>query len=146
MQTVGTKPDGSLWRVGVQDPNNLSGHLGIVSVGEMAVVTSGSYQRYFEQDGRLYHHIIDPDTLYPGKLWRAVTVVCPDSGLADALSTALFLLPLEEGKSLVESCGAEAFWVSLTGEEFMKILKRPVKTEKPPEAITYPAAFLSTAC
>jgi thiamine biosynthesis lipoprotein len=66
-------------------------------------------------DGQLYHHIIDPHTLYPGTLWRAVTVVCEDSGLADALSTALFLLPQAEGLALLEKCGAEAMWVAADG-------------------------------
>ncbi len=93
VQTVGTKPDGSLWRVGVQDPNNLSSHLGIVSVGEMAVVTSGSYQRYFEQDGKLYHHIIDPETAAPAESGlTSVTILCESGTMADALSTAMFIL------------------------------------------------------
>ena len=93
VQTVGNKPDGSLWRVGVQDPKNLSGHLGIVSVGEMAVVTSGSYQRYFEQDGKLYHHIINPATAAPAESGLvSVTILCESGTMADALSTAMFIL------------------------------------------------------
>ena len=93
VQTVGTKPDGSLWRIGVQDPKNLSGHLGIVSVGEMAVVTSGSYQRYFEQDGKLYHHIIDPKTAAPAESGlTSVTILCESGTMADALSTSMFIL------------------------------------------------------
>ncbi|MBQ3255965.1 MAG: FAD:protein FMN transferase [Oscillospiraceae bacterium] len=93
VQTIGTKPDGSLWRIGVQDPNNLSGHLGIVSVGEMAVVTSGSYQRYFEQDGKLYHHIIDPATAAPAESGLlSVTILCESGTMSDALSTAMFIL------------------------------------------------------
>jgi thiamine biosynthesis lipoprotein len=69
-------------------------------------------------DGKIYHHIIDPDTLYPGRLWRAVTVVCPDSGLADALSTALFLLPIEEGQRLLDRCESFAMWVDAEGNMF----------------------------
>ena len=80
------------------------------------MVSSGDYQRYFTVDGVRYHHIIDPDTLRPGGLWRAVTVVCADSGLADGLSTALFLLPREEGEELALRCGAQAMWVALDGE------------------------------
>jgi thiamine biosynthesis lipoprotein len=82
------------------------------------VVTSGDYQRCYMVDGKIYHHIIDPDTLYPGTHWRSVTIVCDDSGLADALSTALFLLPYEEGLALAERCGAEALWVNEAGEKF----------------------------
>ena len=84
-----------------------------------AVVTSGDYQRAFVVDGIKYHHIIDPETRMPSDYWRSVSIVCEDSGLADALSTALFLLPLEEGKALVQSCNADAFWVDASGNEFM---------------------------
>ena len=82
------------------------------------MVTSGDYQRAYMVDGEIYHHIIDPDTLYPGKLWRAVTVVCPDSGLADALSTALFLLPIEEGQKLLDACESTAMWVDAEGNMY----------------------------
>jgi thiamine biosynthesis lipoprotein len=79
------------------------------------MVTSGDYQRAYMVDGKLYHHIIDPDTLFPSIYWRSVTVSCGDSGLADALSTALFLLPREEGQQLLDSFGAEAMWVAADG-------------------------------
>jgi len=92
VQTIGTKPDGSKWRIGVQDPRNLSGHLGIVTVGEAAIVTSGSYQRYFEQDGKLYHHIIDPATAAPAESGLvSVTIICKSGTMADCLSTAMFI-------------------------------------------------------
>ena len=117
---TGPKEDaGTPWVVGVQDPDKGDAYLHTLYLTLGSVVTSGDYQRNYAVDGKLYHHIIDPDTLYPSAYWRSVTIVCDDSGLADALSTALFLLPLEEGKTLVESCGADAFWVSLTGEEYM---------------------------
>ncbi len=93
VQTVGLKPDGSKWRIGVQDPNHTAGYLGVVTVGEAAVVTSGSYQRYFEQDGRVYHHIIDPETCVPSESGLvSVTIVCDSGTMADALSTAMFIL------------------------------------------------------
>ena len=113
------KADGTPWVIGVQDPDDPDTNLHTVYITGGAVVTSGDYQRTYTVDGTQYHHIIDPDTLMPGGLWRSVTVLCPDSGLADALSTALFLLPLEEGQALAERCGAEAFWVDGAGNEHM---------------------------
>lgn len=111
--------DASPWVIGIQDPDDANGNLHTLYVSKTSVVTSGDYQRCYWVDGKPYHHIIDPDTCMPGSYWRCVSIVCVDSALADALSTALFLLPLEEGKALAESCDAEAFWVSLTGEEYM---------------------------
>ena len=93
VQTLGTKPDGSDWNVAVQDPNDTGDYIGYVSVGETAVITSGSYQRCFTQNGKLYHHIIDPATGEPAENeLQSVTIVCPDGILADCLSTAMFVL------------------------------------------------------
>lgn len=93
VQTLGTKPDGSDWNVAVQDPNDTGDYIGYVSVGETAVITSGSYQRCFTQNGKLYHHIIDPATGEPAEnKLQSVTIVCPDGILADCLSTAMFVL------------------------------------------------------
>ena len=106
---------GTPWVVGVQDPNGGDAYLHTLYLTEGSIVTSGDYQRAYVVDGELYHHIIDPDTLYPSTLWRAVTVVCADSGLADALSTALFLLPQEAGQLLLDQFQAEALWVARDG-------------------------------
>ena len=110
--------NGTPWRVGIQDPDGGDNYLHTLNVTTGSVVTSGDYQRCYMVDGKIYHHIIDPATLYPSEYWRSVTIVCADSGLADALSTALFLLPYEEGLRLLESCGAEAMWVNGAGERF----------------------------
>ena len=90
---IGTKPDGNPWRVAVQDPANGSGTVGVLSLQDCSAVTSGGYQRYFELDGVIYHHIIDPRTGYPAHSGLiSATVVCADSTLADLLSTAVFVL------------------------------------------------------
>ena len=109
---------GTPWVVGVQDPDGGDNYLHTLYLTKGSMVTSGDYQRAYMVDGELYHHIIDPDTLYPGSLWRAVTVVCPDSGLADALSTALFLLPMEEGQKLLDVCESTAMWVDAEGNMY----------------------------
>lgn len=111
VRATGPKPDGGSWVVGIQNPTGEEGYLHTLEVEDISVVTSGDYQRYYTVDGVSYHHIIDPETLYPGRLWRAVTVLCPDSGLADGLSTALFLLPQAEGQALLDKFGCEALWV-----------------------------------
>lgn len=117
VRATGPKPEGNApWVVGVQDPDGSgTDYLHTLYVEDGSVVTSGDYQRYYTVDGVRCHHIIDPDTLYPARYWRAVTVLCADSGLADGLSTALFLLPREEGAALAQDCGAEAMWVAADG-------------------------------
>lgn len=109
---------GSAWVVGVQNPDMGEDYLHTLYLTKGSVVTSGDYQRGYVVDGNYYHHIIDPDTLYPSKLWRSVTVACPDSGVADALSTALFLLPREEGQAILDKTDAKAMWVDEEGNLF----------------------------
>ena len=104
--------------VGIQNPDTASAktYLTTVNITDMAVVTSGDYQRYYTVGGKNYAHIIDPDTLHPAEYVRAVTVVCADSGLADVLSTALFCLPPEQGEALLEkTSNAHAVWVLADG-------------------------------
>ena len=119
VRATGPKPSGEPWVVGVQEPDGeKQDYLHTLNIDRQSVVSSGDYQRYYTVDGARYHHIIDPDTLYPGTRWRAVTVVCPDSGLADGLSTALFLLSREEGAALAERCGAQALWIAQDGTQY----------------------------
>ena len=93
VQTLGVKPNGALWKVAIQDPENPDGYVGVVTVGETAVVTSGPYQRNFTLKNTLYHHILNPATGYPsGSALRSVTIICEDGTLADCLSTAMFVL------------------------------------------------------
>lgn len=114
------KTDGVPWVIGIQNPDG-EDNLHTLYVSGGCVVTSGDYQRTYTVDGQAYHHIIDPDTLMPAAYWRSVTVVCADSGLADGLSTALFNMTLEEGKALLETVDAEAFWLDAEGKEYWTV-------------------------
>ena len=90
---LGTKQDGSAWRVGIQDPNNTDDMLGVLEANDCAVITSGAYERNFEKDGVTYHHIIDPATGKPSNSGlTSVTIVSKDGTLADGLSTSLFVM------------------------------------------------------
>ena len=111
--------DGTPWVIGIQDPEENDKNLHTMYLKEGSVVTSGDYQRTYWVDGTAYHHIIDPQTLMPAAYWRSVSIVCPDSGLADALSTGLFLMDYAKGKKLAERCGAEVLWVAADGTQYM---------------------------
>lgn len=96
VQALGTKPDGSLWRVGLQDPADERALFATLELADKAVITSGAYERNFEQNGIVYHHIIDPRTGYPAESGlSSVTIVSDDGTLADGLSTALFIMGKE---------------------------------------------------
>ena len=114
---IGTKPDGTPWRVGVQDPSDTASLVGIISMEDEAAVTSGAYQRFFEENGVIYHHIIDPRTGRPSDSGLAsVTVVMADAMRADAYSTALFIMGKEAALSFWrETGGFELVLVEASG-------------------------------
>ena len=119
VRTVGAKADGKPWTVGVENPmeDESKPYIAYLGLSGQALVTSGSYQRYYVVDGRRYHHIIDPATLMPSEGFLSVSILCKSSAMGDALSTALFCMDLESGKALIESIeGAEAMWVLAGGE------------------------------
>lgn len=110
-------PARQTWAIGIQNPfitmmipEDLS--LDVILANDTSIVTSGDYQRYYMVDGVMYHHLIDPVTLMPARYMRAVTIMVADSGLADFLSTTVFLMPYEEGRKLIESIpDCEALWI-----------------------------------
>ncbi len=116
VQVLGSKPDGQPWKVAIQDPQ-AEGILGTVLVSDTAVITAGSYQRYFSASGQTYHHILNPATGYPANSGLlSVTVVSKDAARADALSTALFVLGLKDALDFYrDNDGFEALFVTDDG-------------------------------
>lgn len=113
--TLGNKPDGSPWLIGIQNPFQIRGEfIGIVKISDETVVTSGDYVRYFEKDKIIYHHILDPRTGYPAKSdIISATIIGKSSIEADALSTAIFILGLRKGIELVNKVDdAEAIFIT----------------------------------
>lgn len=123
VRVVGKPLDGvrNKWGIGIQDPNEdakvpTSASLDIVFMTDASLVSSGDYERYYEVNGKRYHHLIDPATLMPANYYRSVSILTRDSGAADILSTAVYLLPYEKSRALVESLeGVDAFWVMPDG-------------------------------
>ena len=112
-----TAREGGRWVVGIADPDNSADYLATVAVRDLSVVTSGDYERYFEQGGRRYHHIFDPSTGYPAESGlRSVTVLNESSTRADALTTALFVMGLARGMAFCEAQGIAAVFVTDTQE------------------------------
>lgn len=93
VQVLGSKPDGSDWRIAIRDPKGDEGYLGVVEASDTAVITSGAYERNFTQDGKLYHHIIDPSDGHPADSGlQSVTIISGNAAEADALATSLYIL------------------------------------------------------
>ncbi len=116
VRAVGEKGEGEPFIAGIENPDS-EDYIETVKLKNAALVTSGSYQRYYTVEGVNYHHIIDPETLMPKNEFKSVSVIAEHSGMADALSTALFVMDIEEGRALVESIsGVEALWLTANGE------------------------------
>lgn len=113
IRTVGTKANGDKWKAGIEDPMG-GDYIEFIELAGEAIVTSGSYQRFYIVDGERYHHIIDGETLMPAdRGYLSVSVICNDSGLGDGLSTALFCMDLEQALAFVNSLeGVEAMFVT----------------------------------
>lgn len=115
IRVLGSNTRNSPWRIGIKDPRQGEAMVAVVALEDAAAVTSGDYYRYFEVDGKRYHHILDPRSGYPASTNRSVTVISKDAGLADVLSTALFVLKGEEAVALAEKIGVDLFLVSAEG-------------------------------
>ncbi len=119
VRSIGVKADSlEPWVVGVQNPDTPDQINDLVQLNltDMSLVTSGNYERFYFVDNKRYHHIINGDTLMPADFYAAVTILSNDSGLADALSTAIYNMPFEEGLQLIESQeNTEAVWVYADG-------------------------------
>ena len=127
---IGSKPDGSAWNVAVQDPRDVSRGVGVLALRDLCAVTTGGYQRYFEADGKTYHHVIDPETGYPADAGvLSATIVCGDSAVADILSTSAYILG---------EADAAALWRSLGDFEMLLLTKdgRAVVTPDLAECLT----------
>ena len=114
VRTVGTKPDGQKWLAGIENPDAASeeAYVAYLELAGESLVTSGSYQRYYTVGDKNYHHIVDPVTLMPAEGYLSVSVVCKNSAEGDALSTALFCMPFDQGVALVDRLpDVEALWV-----------------------------------
>ena len=120
VRTIGAKGNGDKWVVGIENPTDdeEKPYLAYLGLAGEALVTSGSYQRYYLVDGKRYHHIIDPDTLMPSEGFTSVSILTGSSADGDALSTALFCMSFEDGLALIESLpNTEAMWVFHDGQE-----------------------------
>lgn len=121
VRAIGTRQEKEKsWNVGIQNPDEESDeeYLMITEIENLSLVSSGDYERYYTVDGKEYHHIIDPDTLMPADYFTAVSIICEHSGLADALSTTIYNMPLEQGMELIEELpDVEAMWVMKDGEQ-----------------------------
>lgn len=121
IRIIGTKPDGSGWRTGVTNPHNKDTYANYINISDISCVTSGDYERFYTVEGKKYHHIIDKDTLMPSDYFSSVTILTNDSGLADALSTALFSMSYEDGLALLENIPDEVdvLWICKDGTQIM---------------------------
>lgn len=119
IRIIGNKPDGTGWGTGIKDPFDTSKYAMTLTLSDTSCVTSGDYERFFSFEGKRYHHIIDKDTLMPADYFRSVTIITPDSALADALSTALFAMSYEDGLALVNNLGnVDVLWITRDGTQY----------------------------
>lgn len=109
----GKNKNGELWKIGIADPDNTGEYIGIISASDTAVITSGDYERYFEINGKRYHHILDPETGYPAESGlRSVTIITQNATLGDILSTKCFIAGFENSKNILKQYNAYAVFIT----------------------------------
>lgn len=113
---VGNSYKKESYRIGIQSPIKDEELMTVINGNNISVVTSGGYERNYEYNGTIYHHIIDPDTLFPTNNMKSVTVITKDSALGDILSTTLFLTSIEEGKEIIKDYDCEVIWYTNNNE------------------------------
>ena len=129
---VGDNYKDSKYKIGIEDPDDKNDIFTIVTGNNIAVVTSGGYERFYEYEGKRYSHIIDPTSLYSPNYMKSVTVINKDSALSDILSTRLFLMSIEEGKDYIDKLdNTEAIWYTNDNKiEYSKGAKKYVYKNK----------------
>lgn len=121
---IGKKPTGENWKIGIQNPKNENELIGVITAENLAVITSGDYERYFEKDGLRYHHIFSPVTGYPANSGlHSVTIISENATLADALSTAIFVAGVKKGKELLKKYNVQGVLVTDDTVYFSKSLE-----------------------
>lgn len=125
---LGKKPTGENWKIGIQSPKDAEKTVGVISAENIAVITSGDYQRYFEADGVRYHHILNPRTGYPVNCGlHSVTVIGENAAECDALATAAFAAGLENGNELLKKYGVCGIFITDDTVYFSKSLENIFK-------------------
>ncbi|MCL4457621.1 MAG: FAD:protein FMN transferase [Nitrospirae bacterium] len=119
IKTFGIKPDGSLWNVGIQNPRQQTDKdeiLATVGLSDMAISTSGDYQKFFIKDGRRYHHLLNPKTGYPDSECRSVTVIAKDAAFTDAFATGIFVLGAQKGMDVLNRLNLDGVIIDKDGK------------------------------
>lgn len=137
---LGLKPDGTPWTVAIQDPSGDSGYIATLSLGEAGgkiyAITSGGYERYFTQNGKVYHHILDPKTGAPADTdLLSVTIVSPSGTLADALSTALFVKGFQDAVAFWQKYHDQFEMVLVTGDGLFATDGLSITSEQPVQTL-----------
>lgn len=117
---IGNKTDGKAWNIGITKPDTSDSLVQFITDTPTSLVTSGDYQRYVEIGGKRYSHIIDPETGYPAEYVRSVTVIHEDSAWADAMSTALYCMSVQDGLEVCKEQNLSAVWFTDAGSLDLK--------------------------